>query len=53
MIKATFCAVVMMIGAAIGANAPASWGDASRGVSTAVAEQPMTIAMAYRPFQHD
>jgi hypothetical protein len=53
MIKATFCAVVMMIGAAIGATAPASWGDASRGISASATEQPMTIAMAYRPFQHD
>lgn len=53
MTKAIFCAIAMMIGAAIGATAPTSWGDASRGVTAAVAEQPMTIAMAYRPFQHD
>jgi hypothetical protein len=54
MIKTCFCAVVMLIGAAIGANAPATWGDASRNLAmTASGEHTMTIAMAYRPYQHD
>jgi len=53
MIKACFCAIAMMIGAAIGATAPASWGDASRGLTSSTAGQPMTLAMVYRPFQHD
>ena len=53
MIKACFCAVAMLVGAAVGASAPASWGDASRHTTMTSAEQPITIAMAYRPFQHD
>lgn len=55
MFKYIYCAAATLIGAMIGANAPADWrGDASRVARTAALAddiQTADLAMVYRPYQ--
>ena len=56
MTKAIYCALAMMIGAAIGGTAPAEWrGDSARyaAIATFDAAGNPAVAMAYRPYQVD
>ena len=54
MIKACVCSVAVIVGAMIGANAPAEWRTSPRlsDTSMSAAElKPFDIAMVYRPYQ--
>ena len=57
MSKAIYCALAMMIGAAIGATAPQEWrNDSDRYAAIATSadpEQSMTMALVFRPHQGD
>jgi hypothetical protein len=49
MIKTCFCAIAMMLGALIGANAPAEWRGNAPGIAIAAGVASIDIATAYRP----
>jgi hypothetical protein len=57
MSKAIYCAVAMLVGAAIGGSAPDAWrGDAARYDTIAMSADPahsITVALVYRPHQGD